>query len=235
MKPSALIDIVFPRSCSGCGGSVEDESMYLCWRCISRIQVIRPPVCGVCGVPFGGEVEHPRTCTPCRKRPFFDSARSAAAYTGIVQELIHDFKYHGATWLATDLAGLMLVCLRATMPGFRADAAVFVPLHPSKRRERTYNQSELLAGKVAADLGLPIRRNELFRAGRTVSQTHLTAAGRRVNVRNMFAVRKGVRFDGCGILLIDDVMTTGATLNDCARALKLAGACRVAALTAARG
>jgi len=236
MHSAGAMDMVFPRACAGCGQAVGEEAGYLCWNCISRIRVIQRPFCDICGCPYEGSVENVFVCSYCsRKRPYFDMARSAVHYTGIVQKLVQDFKYHSATWLAGDLASLMIVCMKAHFPEFQVQVIAPVPLHPARRRERSYNQANLLAGRIAASLDRPAWANAIDRVRQTKSQTHLTAQERRANVIEVFSVGKANRFDGLNVLLVDDVMTTGATLNDCARALKADGARTVAALTVARG
>ncbi len=231
-----MLDIVFPRSCAGCGRTVGEESRYLCWNCIAGIQVINTPFCAICGNPIHGSVEERYICSSCSNQlPFFDIARSAVHYTGIIRQLVQDFKYRQATWLAPDLASLMYLCLKTHLPDFRADIVTWVPLHPAKQRERSYNQSRLLAGRVATASHIHLGGNRLCRVRQTNTQTHLTATARKDNVKGVFVVRGKGPFRDKDVLLIDDVMTTGATLNDCARAIKEAGARKVAALTLARG
>ncbi len=236
METTALLDIIFPRTCAGCGGPAGNESPHLCWDCIAKLPVIKEPFCAVCGDPVDGVVEDGFVCPSCaRNPPAFDIARSAVRYTGIVCRLVKDFKYHRATWLAPDLAALMRLCLETHMRGFHAEFVVCVPLHHSKFRERSYNQSRLLGSRIAAALRVPLAGGSIRRTRQTNTQTHLTAAKRKTNVEGVFVVTGARGFENRDILLIDDVMTTGATLNDCARALKADGARRVVALTFARG
>lgn len=231
----SLLDLVFPRSCAGCHGRAGDEFRYLCWNCLTAIRLVTPPYCLLCGDPAYGELPNAYFCPACRKRkPFFDCARSAAVYTGLLKEMILDFKYRGAIWLSPDLGQLMLACLRTHFSAPDIDCVTYVPLHKTRERERTYNQSFLLAKEIA--VGLNRKASDyLARVQAATSQTHLTSAERADNVKNKFTVKKRCDLKGQRVLLVDDVMTTGATVNECARVLKNAGAREVLVLTAARG
>ncbi len=231
----SLLDLAFPRACAGCHGRAGDEFLYICWNCLAEIRLIKPPYCLLCGDPGGGALPDEYFCAAClRKKPYFDCARSAAVYTGLIKEMILDFKYRGATWLSPDLGQLMLACLRTHFLAPNIDAVSCVPLHKTREKERTYNQSFLLAREIAGRL----RKKTvdcLERLRDTTSQTHLTSAQRADNVKNKFAVKRRHDLKGQRILLVDDVMTTGATVNECARVLKDAGAQEVLVLTVARG
>lgn len=233
---STLMDLLFPRACAGCGKEVGQESLYLCWDCLARIFVIHPPCCRICGDPVEGSVEDNFLCSSCsRKKPFFDIAKSAVRYTGIFQKLLQDFKYHGATWLSHDFASLMLACLRTHLSTADIDIITCVPLYHAKERERSYNQAHLLAKGIVKHFRKPLLHNMVCRTRPTQSQTHLTSSERVANVNNVFAVKKISRVKSRRVLLIDDVMTTGATVNECSRVLKKAGAEKVLVLTLARG
>lgn len=235
LSANSLLDLVFPRACAGCHGRAGDEFLYLCWNCLTAIRFVKPPYCLLCGDPAYGELPNAYFCPACRKRKhYFDCARSAAVYTGLIKEMILDFKYRGAVWLSPDLGQLMLACLRTHFSAPDIDCVTYVPLHKTRERERTYNQSFLLAREVADRLNRKMS-DYLERAQATVSQTHLTASEREANVRNKFAIKKRSALKGQCVLLVDDVMTTGATVNECARVLKQSGAREVLVLTAARG
>ena len=232
---SALMDILFPRACAGCGTEAGDEALYLCWDCLSRLSVIHSPLCRICGNPVEGAVEDNFVCLSCvRKKPFFNIARSAVRYTGVIQRLIQDFKYQSATWLSHDFAELMIACAKAYLSETDIDAVTSVPLYHAKERERSYNQAFILAKGVTKYFHKPLVKNILCRIRPTQSQTHLTYFEREANVKNVFAVKKANLVKGSSILLIDDVMTTGATVNECSRVLKKAGAEKVSVLTLAR-
>jgi ComF family protein len=147
--------------------------------------------------------------------------------------LIYGLKYRGL-WRVAYLLGQHLGRVVCTELGTSGDALVPVPIHPSRRRERGYNQSEALAKGIAAVTGQPVWSNLLQRRVATPSQTRLSAAQRRSNVAGVFAVRDPERLRGRTVLLVDDVLTTGSTLNSCAEALLNAGACRVLAAVLVR-
>lgn len=231
----SMLDIIFPCPCAGCHGRPGEEFRYLCWNCLTAIDFLKPPYCALCGDPAHGSLSGDYSCATClRKRPFFDCARSAAAYRGLLKKMILDFKYRQAVWLAPDLGRMLLACLRQNFKEENIDYITYVPLHKSRERERTYNQSFLLAEEITSCLRKKIV-DCLARVWPAASQTHLTASARAANVRNKFAVKKGLDLKDKSVLLIDDVMTTGATVNECSRVLKKAGAREVLVLTVARG
>ena len=232
-----LADLLYPRSCASCGRPVHGEEAALCPDCRLRVPAVALPYCDTCGDPVAGDVPGPYTCPWCRKtRPAFAWARSAVRYAGPVRPCIRALKYRAGFWVLPELSR-WLEALWATCPADSrtADAIVPVPLHFLRAWGRTYNQAALVAALLSRLSGLPVRTRWLRRLRPTPTQTHLTAAQRARNVSGVFGVpsRRAVR--GRRIILVDDVMTTGATLNECARALRAAGAEAVMAITVARG
>ncbi|MDD5677723.1 MAG: ComF family protein [Kiritimatiellae bacterium] len=233
---NAFMDVIFPRSCAGCGGEVGGSSEYLCWNCLVRLEWIRPPFCQICGDPLDGAVSFPVVCAGCTARlPAFERARSVARFRGILRAILHDFKYRGATWLSRDLVVLLRACYEIYFARAGLDTVTYVPLYPARERERSYNQALLLAQGLAAACPALVLRTCLRRIRPTPSQTHLTAGERIANVKAMFSIQAPRDTAGRRILLVDDVMTTGATVNECARMLKQAGAALVGVLTVGRG
>ncbi|MFH1476973.1 MAG: double zinc ribbon domain-containing protein [Verrucomicrobiota bacterium] len=233
---NAFMDVIFPRSCAGCGGEVVGSHGYLCWDCLVRLQWIQTPFCQICGDPLAGEVPLPVICAGCAaKLPAFERARSVARFRGVLRMILHDFKYRGATWLSRDLVSLLRACYEIHFARAGLDTVTYVPLYPARERERSYNQALLLAQGLAAVCPSLVLRACLRRLRPTMSQTHLTAGQRLANVKDMFAIRDPKDMPGRRILLVDDVMTTGATVNECARMLKQAGADLVGVLTVGRG
>jgi len=231
-----LLDLLYPKACAGCDGDLAPDEQHLCWECTADLIYVQPPYCAQCGDPVDGRVDGAFTCYLCgRDQPHFDRARSVARHRGVLRNLLHDFKYRNALWLERDLVRLLDACVRAHYDIGEIDALACVPLHRVRRRERGFNQSELLAGGLAKALGKPFLRRCLVRTRATGSQTNLTARERATNVRHAFRTRWGFRLGGRRILLVDDVMTTGATVSDCARALKKGGASKVVVATIARG
>lgn len=231
-----LADWLYPRVCPGCGALSDRAGRHVCSACFAQLRLHDRSLCETCGAPAEGEVSHAFVCGACRQdRPAYDRARSAARYQGVLRGQLHQFKYGGALWLKPDLADLLLGCLEAHFEAGAVDVVVPVPLHPARERERTYNQSAQLAREVAARLGRRLDGRSLVRVRRTESQTRFDAAQRRANILGAFAVRRPAWVARRCVLLVDDVMTTGATLAECARVLKKAGARAVWAVTVARG
>jgi ComF family protein len=232
----ALADGLYPRSCEACGSLDTEGFRYLCWDCFASALTVQPPWCALCGDPVSGRVDHEYVCSLCSSRKiWFDLARSACRYDTCVADLLKALKYRAALWVLPDLLALVRPCLDREFDPADIDAVCAVPLHPLHERSRGYNQARLLANGIAHLLGRPLLRRGIRRVRRTPTQTRLTAAQRAANVKNAFAPARGGGLRGRRILLVDDVMTTGATVNECARALKSGGASKVFVLTVARG
>ena len=228
-------DLLYPRVCVGCGVGLEGDDRNLCWDCRATVSFVRVPFCSCCGRAVEGAVDALYVCHACAgERPLFDLARSAASYDGVVKRMIHDYKYNHALWLERDMAELIQQAARVHLDGVAVDAIVPVPLHPVRERSRGYNQSNLLAKHLEPVFGVKRAPGLLRRVRPTPSQTDLTARERVHNVMGAFEAKTRASMN-LRILLFDDVMTTGATLNECARALKEAGATAVYVLTLARG
>lgn len=231
-----MLDILYPRHCIQCGSPSPEPMRYICWDCFSDTPKVEPPFCTVCGDPVAGNIQHDYTCFACaRETPAFDRARSAVRYEGAVGEALRSLKYNHSLWVVDDLVELLFSCVQAEYPGRTFDCVTAVPLYPPRRRERGFNQSALLGSALARRLKIPFRPGMLRRVHPTASQTGLTAPQRTANVCGAFRVGFFARPAGRRILLVDDVMTTGATVNACAGALKKGGAASVCAVTVARG
>lgn len=231
-----MLDLVYPRECAGCGAPVGHEGRHFCWDCLARFEFITDRFCSHCGDPVEGMVEHKFTCSACRDhKPHFDKARSVARYRGHLRETLQTFKYNHATHLAHDFVPLLAGCVNAHYAGVPFDAVTYVPLYPRKERERTYNQAALLADGLAKTLDLPLLGTCLRRTHSTATQTNLTASQRRRNIQGAFAAEQQRWLTGRSLLLVDDVMTTGATVDECAKVLKKGGAHKVYVVTVARG
>ena len=204
--------------------------MWYCEECLSRVPRIEPPTCVRCG----REVEafSPRLCSRCRKASLeIERIRSAVYFEGALRKAVHRFKYEGLTVLANPLGSLMVECW--SRHPISADVLVPVPLHRGHLRKRGFNQSALLANELANRLLLPVDEQTLVRHRATTSQFRLSMAERRENVSGAFKCVSAA-LAGQSVLLIDDVCTTGSTLEACAVALTDGGASRVQALTLAR-
>lgn len=232
-----ILHWVLPVDCATCGGAAADRRLpFFCRPCWGSVTPIEGPVCPRCGEPFDSPLalaDSPgHQCRACREKPpRFDCALSPYRYEGVIEQAIRLFKYRRRDTLAAPLADLMLVWADRLPP---ADLVMPVPLHHSRLRVREFNQSLLLADRIARRLGLPLSFEHLERIRPTRPQTELDRADRARNMRRAFAVREPGDLENRRILLVDDVLTTGATANDCARALRRAGAVSVAVLTLAR-
>ncbi len=208
----------------------------MCWDCWSDTLRVEPPFCNVCGDPVAGAIDHDYICYACSaEQPSFDAARSVVRYDGAVGEALRRLKYEKALWLAPDLAEMLRNGIGAEYPGLAFDWIVPVPLYHVRRRERGYNQSALLSFELARRIGGKPGPGLLRRIRPTSTQTHLTASQRLSNVQNAFQTKREAALAGRHVLLVDDVMTTGATVNACAKALKKGGAKTVHVITVARG
>lgn len=231
-----LVNLVYPRNCYACGKECPETTEFLCWDCLSGTQKVEPPFCTICGDPVAGDITHQYVCHWCAQtQPFFEKARSVFRYEGAIGRMLQDLKYHQHVWLARDLARLLAHCVESEYDTQAVDWVCAVPLHPSRKRARGFNQSALLAKEVAAILDKPFGGSLLRRVMPTPTQTNLTATQRDANMRAAFEPGISSLLNGKSILLVDDVMTTGATTNACAGALKRGGAFCVHVATVARG
>jgi ComF family protein len=233
---NGLLDLVYPRQCAGCGAALSEEPGHLCLDCLSSNYLISRPFCQICGEPVSGRVDHAYTCHQCSDViPHYDRARAAAQYEGPIREAIQNYKYRQALWLQADLTQLLVALAHVEFAEESVDAIMPVPLHRRRRRSRGFNQSELLAKGLGREIKVPLMLKNLVRIRYTITQTSLSANARMNNVHGAFATRHETDIAGKRILLLDDVMTTGATLSECARVLKNAGASFVVAFAVARG
>lgn len=234
---NAGLALVYPEVCQVCRGARAGPTEgYVCGRCRGEARYIEPPFCDRCGRPFEGDITTPFECASCREMEWhFHSARSAVVARDPVLEVIRRYKYDRALWFEPFLADLLLRAAGPVLGGHAPDLIVPVPLHPTKRREREFNQAERLAERLGAATGIPVNKRLLRRVLPTRTQTRLSRQERLANVRNAFAARQGVELNGERVVLLDDVFTTGATTNACAEALIAAGAGEVSVWTVARG
>jgi ComF family protein len=232
----ALIDFFFPPRCSFCGENREDKNPAgICSACFGQIRKVAHPRCPRCGVGFATDLGEDHLCSDCLGgNGHFSKARALAHYEGIMPEIISRFKYRGDSRLAKPLGDLLADYGEPDF-SFRDYLLVIpVPLHPHRLRRRGFNQSLLLARRISRRYSLPLNFTALRRLRATAPQTELSGAERQKNIRGAFAVFKEQTIAEKSILLIDDVFTTGATVEECAKVLLQAGANRVDVLTLAR-
>ena len=232
----ALADVIFPSTCLSCSAVLrEDGTKPFCPSCTDKISLIAPPLCPVCGKPYGTPEGTDHVCGDClTDKPPFDLARSAGRYDGPLLEAISRLKYQART-----AAGVLLGRWMAarSWPGFCPtdyDWMLPVPLHPKRLRQRGFNQAVLLGRTVAGTFAIPFDTTVLQRRVHSSPQVGLGRNERKANARGAFAVNTPGRIEGKNIVVVDDVYTTGSTVRECARVLKKAGAASVAVLTLAR-
>ena len=233
ISSDAVLSVVLSPACASCGQALLHPTRGpICGGCWASILPLTPPLCDRCGDPLPAWrlVSIPlAVCPRCRRgRRLIDRARAVGAYDGALRAIVHALKYEGRRSLARPLGRLMRQRGADLLAG--AACAIPVPLHPSRRRHRGFNQ----AADLARHLGIPVVP-ALRRVRATPTQTGLAAGRRHRNVRDAFAAtRAAAMLGGATVVVIDDVSTTGATLEACARTLKESGVSEVRALTAAR-
>jgi len=233
----AALSFFYPEICQYCREQwAEPEEGFICRECARNVRFIEPPFCSRCGLPFAGDLTTAFDCANCRELElYFCHGRAAVAATGMVLDLIHRWKYQRALWLEPFLAKLFTRQVAKNILVRDWDIIVPVPLHPGKLHEREFNQAEHLAWQLGNVLQLPVCRAAVARITATATQTRLTRAARNENMQRAFApgVTEPVRRRR--VILVDDVLTTGATTSACARVLREAGAAEVCVWTLARG
>lgn len=230
-----LLDVILPPVCHVCRSFIPNAGKpHICQTCRERLPLVLPPLCPVCGIPFiGAGSDH--QCGACLARPpYFDAAMARFLYEGAIRDMIHSFKYNQQTHLRYPLALLTLEGMDRILAGHDPHLIVPVPLHRSRLRQRGFNQAVLLGRVLSRHLSLPMLPDTLARTRPTEPQIKLSATERRLNVKGAFAVNRPDMVVGKRILLLDDVMTTGSTMDECAKELKNAGAEAVIAATIAR-
>jgi len=236
----ALVSVLLPAPCRICGETLDTASRIpVCPACLASLRPYAGAMCARCGRPLVSRVAQETVaealCAVCRRGLYdFDLARSYGEYTPAMAAAVILLKYHQVTPLAGWMSA-RLMDVAAREPALReVDVVVPVPQHRLRQRERGYNHAELLARPLARRLGLPCRSYLLLRTRPRPEKLRLTVRERWRTVRGAYAVLQDTRVDKLRVLLVDDVFTTGATLDACSRALRGAGASKVTALTVAR-
>ena len=229
----ALKDLLFPPVCLSCEQRLESSRPPLfCTDCLAQITFLSSPCCSSCGVPFPSGVDH--LCGDCLNQLYaFDFARSLVAYQSPLSSLILSLKFGGHLAGLASLRALTGVSPCATSFSV-PDCVLPVPLHVSRLRQRGFNQALVLAKACFPHWQSLIRTDVLIRNRQTVAQSHLTGGKRRTNLCGVFALRSPDAVRGKRILLVDDVFTTGSTVNECSKVLRSGGAIRVEVFTVAR-
>ena len=239
-----IVNLIFPGACRQCDAPVPANAATGCFcnRCWNTIRWFEGPCCPQCGLPYPSleslsvHEQSPagHLCGACRKNPpYFDRAVSAGPYEGVLAEAIKLFKYKKKVHIGRALAH-SIIPLSPPLEKGDLNCLIPVPLHPSRLREREFNQSAILALVIGERLGIPVLLNTLIRHVHTRPQVELGMKERRENVMGAFSVQDDAIIAGKDIVLVDDVYTTGATVGECARVLKRHGVGRVSVLTIAR-
>lgn len=224
MKLTDLLSIcLYPRRCKLCGDMVEFDKEY-CDKCKGEDSfVIEEPVCLFCG-------NSKSDCICKDKKHYYKSVVAPFYYEGRIKHAVYNFKFNRYTYMSKDMAESMKLCFDNHYLDIKFDFVTDVPLHRKRERERGFNQSRLLAEDLASMLGVPYK-SLLKKIINNGLQHKQTLQSRKINVYGAYDLKKGVTLDGKTVLLVDDIKTTGATLNECAKMLLLCGADKVYALT----
>lgn len=227
-----VLDFIVPPLCPICKKRVL-LTHGLCSECFSKIHFICHPYCEICGKPFEFDIPEETRCGACcKKNPIFTKARSAFIYDSFSAKLILPFKHSDHLELAPLLTNLLYRAGADLLAD--TDLIIGVPLHRFRHIKRKYNQADVLAKRLAEKSHIPYHLTILIRKRATVSQGHMKAAERKRNVAGAFGIKNKHLIKDKNILLIDDVFTTGATINECSKILLKNGAAKVFVLTLAR-
>ena len=231
----ALLSLLYPPHCAQCGGDTA-AGVHLCEACAAKARRIEAPFCRTCSQPFDGAITGEFICQHCTdRRLHYDCAVSCYESRGVVREFIHRFKYERHFYLRHPLAAWAAEGFDdPRLSAAPADALVPVPLHSARFREREFNQAAELARLLSRCRGLPVLE-ALRRIRYTTTQTALDRQERMENLRDAFRVRHTASVQSRHLVLVDDVFTTGSTVDECARVLRQAGAASVRVVTVARG
>lgn len=236
-----LLNFIFPLDCKICEKTIRESKGYsICEDCFKTIELIERPYCAKCGKPLIPtdffKQNREILCLDCKRKKYsFEFSRSTGIYDKVLKKCIHLFKYYGEKKLAKPLGRLMVDSLVKNDEFKRKiDLIIPVPLHRNDLKKRGFNQSVLL-GKVTGDyLSIPVRENVLVKKKLTPFQINLSKKERKINILGAFSVEKPEEIKGQNILILDDVFTTGATVEECTKELMKARAKNIFVLTLAR-
>ncbi len=231
----SVINFIFPQQCCICKSYLGMDGA-VCANCLAKLDFISNPKCECCGLPFEFKLKNAKQkllCPNCIKKPYkFDKAISSVKYNEFSKKIILPLKHGDKTQYAKFIANIMTMSGRDIATD--SDFIIPVPIHLTRMLKRKYNQASLIANHLSKVYKKPVLYSTLIRSKSTPSQGHLSERERKQNVSGVFSVKHSERIKGKNILLIDDVFTTGATVNECAKILKKAGANKIFVLTFAR-
>ena len=225
-----ILDIFYPRCCPVCQKILKDQRRMICPECEKKLRPIGHPRCYKCGKP----IEEGEYCKDCQKHThIFDQGRGIFVYDGIMRRSVTRYKYYGCREYGDFYAKAMSIYGKKYLERWRPQLIVPVPLHPRKKRNRGFNQAAYLAERLSGFCGIPWREDVVRKVRNTRSQKKLNAAKRRQNLKNAYQVTADIT--GLSVLVVDDVYTTGSTMDAMAQCLLEAGAKEVYFLTVCAG
>jgi ComF family protein len=233
-----FLELIYPPKCHICQRFLigdRGEDVHICTECLESLVRITSPLCPSCGIPFVSRVEEDHLCGDCiRKRPHFNALAAPFLYEGGIMDAIHQIKYNGKTHIAGSVGEHAAFLAKERFGDTKDFLMIPVPLHPKRLRERGFNQSLVIARAIAPYLGAEVDFLSLRRIKYTQPQTGMKRIERLRNVRGAFGLVGQPDLKGKTVILVDDVATTGSTLNECAKVLKKAGCEKVLCLVLAR-
>ena len=235
---SSIINLLYPPLCLVCGRRDELRDQVLCTTCLRKLKKRLPPFCVRCGRQLPGDPRIKASCDDCKKDTlYFDRAFSVFYYNGILKDLVHNFKYKKMTSLAQEFARLAVDFIKDHGIAKNTDMVLSIPMHSKRLFKREINPSHILAKAIAKKLRLDYSGRLLKKTKNTAAQSRLSRSERIENLKGSFSLRKNTRacVKNKKILIVDDLFTTGSTVNECARLLKEANADYVEVVTLARG
>ena len=219
----SLIQFLYPAQCRHCEENLDPaDGHYICKSCWEQVKFIKEPFCQTCGHPLNPSASLPEkvfSCDNCPDDVKFRKARAIAYYDSVVGTAVKLLKYQSKTIMAAPLADLMVEVMPELLDVQDYDYIIPVPIHKKKMRKRGYNQMELIGRRLSTKTGIPLELRSLAKSVNTPPQRGLDAEDRQKNIKDSFEVSDRSKIEGKRILLIDDVMTTGATVSECAKVL----------------
>lgn len=229
-----ILQFFLPKQCPCCDRFLNEDEKGICENCLSGIRWIEPPFCTICGIPFLSRDVENHPCSECiSKKRYFTMARAIGLYEGTLRKAIHQWKYEGKDSLTPFFVKWIEEGFSRYWPHPLFDLLIPVPLHKSRLRHRGFNQALLLVKQLSKLTGIPYGKKVLIKNIPSIPQVDLSVVQREKGVKGSFEIGRKEDVKGKRILLIDDVYTTGATVNECSKVLILAGAESVDVLTLA--
>lgn len=226
-----FVNLLYPCRCPCCRKIVNNDSF--CDKCWKKLIFIEKPTCSICGEPLDIKTNYDLLCANCvNKKHYFNKVMSIFIYNSTVAKSIYRLKFNEKVFLSKFFSNFMIKIIK----DFDIDYITAVPMHKSRLKERGYNQSLLLARDISNKISINVLEDLILKIKNTSPQTKLSIKKRRTNLRSVFKINENYKncIKGKNILIVDDVFTTGTTVDECAKVLKMNGVCRVYVITIAR-